>query len=214
MTPTSGIELEFSDGRAALKGIENIDAINAALSVVGAGVWPLDLSATPDRLKVLIAQSELTTAETEQLRSQFLLSRERLLETLALAGRTANVPGGGALETKVANQDYGYPQLWTVRADTDYRRFDRFHINVSADSVGVDEVLQMLSGDGVVVHLKVPDGGVLTLRLDCPRREQGWLITYDGGRPHIGSLSSASPGTKLVVQAFGPPVWSLSYDIP
>lgn len=214
MTPTSGIELEFSDGKAALKGVENIGAINAALSVVGAGVWPLDLSAAPDRLKVFIAQSVMTAAEIERLRSHFLLSRERLLETLDLAGRTPNVPGGGTLETKVANQDYGYPQIWTVHADTDYGRFDRFHVNVAEDGTGVDEVLQMLSGDGVVVHLKVPDGGVLTLRLDCPGREQGWLITYDGGRPHIGSLSSASPGTKLVVQAFGPPVWSLSYDIP
>ncbi len=214
MARSSGIRLEFSDGTAALMGTDDIDAINAALSVVGAGVWPVDLSAAPDHVNALIAQSELTAAEVERLRNHFLLARERLLEILARAGRAPNVAGGGALETKVENQDYGYPQLWTVRGDTDYTRFDRFHINVSPDGIGVDEVLQMLSGGGVVVHLQTPDGCVLTLRLDCADRDQGWLITYDGGRPHIGSLSSASPGTKLVVQAFGPPVWSLSYDIP
>jgi hypothetical protein len=165
-------------------------------------------------IRTLVAQPDLSDADKTILLDHFWLPRERLMETLAAAGRDPNVPGGGALETRVANQDYGYPQLWTVRANTDYRRFDRFHVNVSHDGTGVDEVLQMLSGIGVVVQLQTPDGGVLTLRLDCPGAEQGWLITYNGGRPHIGSLSSATPGTKLVVQAFGPPVWSLSYDLP
>ncbi len=214
MVRASGIRLEFSDGQPALIGIEHIDAINAALSTVGAGVWPLDFSAAPPTIRALIAQPDLSDTEITHLLDHFLLPRERLMETLAAAGRDPNVAGGGALETGVANQDYGYPQLWTVRADTDYTRFDRFHINVSDDRVGVDEVLQMLSGNGVVVHLQTPNGDVLTLRLDCLGRAQGWRITYDGGRPHIGSLSSAAPGTKLVVQAFGPPVWSLSYELP
>jgi hypothetical protein len=214
MVRASSIRLEFSDGHPALIGIENIDAINAALSTVGAGVWPFDLSAAPPMIRTLVAQPDLSDADKTILLDHFWLPRERLMETLAAAGRDPNVPGGGALETRVANQDYGYPQLWTVRANTDYRRFDRFHVNVSHDGTGVDEVLQMLSGIGVVVQLQTPDGGVLTLRLDCPGAEQGWLITYNGGRPHIGSLSSAMPGTKLVVQAFGPPVWSLSYDLP
>lgn len=211
MVRAYSIRLEFSDGHPALIGIENIDAISAALSTLGAGVWPLDLSAAPPTIRALIAQPDLSDAEKTNLLDHFLLPRERLMETLVAAGRDPNVAGGGALETGVANQDYGYPQLWTVRADTDYTRFDRFHINVSDEGVGVDEVLQMLSGNGVVVHLQTPDGSVLTLRLDCPCEGQGWLITYDGGRPHIGSLSRASPGAKLVVQAFGPPVWSLSY---
>lgn len=214
MAKASSIRLEFSDGQPALIGIETIDAINAALSIAGAGVWPLDLFAAPFAIRALVAQSDVSGTEIKTLLDHFLLSRERLMETLAMAGRKPNVAGGGDLETRVENQDYGYPQLWTVRADTDYTRFDRFHVNVSDDGVGVDEVLQMLSGTGVFVHLQSPDGGVLTLRLDCPGAAQGWLITYDGGRPHIGSLSAATPGTKLVVQAFGPPIWSLSYDLP
>ena len=35
--------------------------------------------------------------------------------------------------------------------------------------------------------------------------------TYCGVRPHIGSLSSATLGSKLLVQAFGAPEWTLTY---
>lgn len=38
MARTNAIRLEFSDGRPALIGIETIDAVNAALSTVGAGL--------------------------------------------------------------------------------------------------------------------------------------------------------------------------------
>ena len=53
----------------------------------------------------------------------------------------------------------------------------------------------------------------VTLTLECPGGEQnsGWLITYDGARPHIGSLSSARPGTKALVQVIGPPKWRIRY---
>ena len=41
----------------------------------------------------------------------------------------------------------------------------------------------------------------------------GWLSTYDGARPHIGQLSQAIPGSKLLVQVIGAERWSMSYDI-
>ena len=125
--------------------------------------------------------------------------------------RFIHSPGGGALETNVANQAYGYPQLWVVQGDVDYTRFDVLHVNTSDDGVGVDEVLQMVSGEGVIVRTRLSNGTIYNLRLDCPSNDACWIFSYDAGRDHVGSLSSATPGTKLVVQAFGPREWSLRY---
>jgi hypothetical protein len=57
--------------------------------------------------------------------------------------------------------------------------------------------LQVLSGRGVVVRRRRPDGNAHTLRLDCPNDRTGWMVSYNGGEPHIGSLSGAAPGTKV-----------------
>lgn len=208
MAIEEGIQLEFSDDRLSLT---TVVAINAALSEIGTGVWPLDLRGAPDDIRQLLMQPTLTDAEAERLRTHFLLPRRRLLEIMAAAGREPNVPGGGALTTWVSNHDYSYPQLWVVKNDVDYTRFDRFHINVSEDGIGVDEVLQVLAGGGVVIRARRHSGVTLTLRLDCPRADFGWLVTYDGGKPHMGSLSGAKLGTKVMVQAIGPSRWALLY---
>jgi len=203
----TGIELTIEpDGTRATEYAQ----IAATLRTIGVGVWPLALVDVPNDIRSLLDQDGLSQAETEKLRDHFLLDRARLLELVADSGRRPNVPNGGALETTVANQDYGYPQLWVVRDNVDYTRFDRFHVNVADDGTGVDEVLQMLSGEGVVVRSEQPDGTIYNLRLGCSP-DACWIFSYDAGSSHIGSLSSATPGTKLVVQAFGPPVWSLRY---
>ena len=204
-----GIRLEFSDGHAPATSLA---AVNRALRAVGSRLWPLDLGAEAGEIRRLIAQPDPTGAEAERLLAHRLLPRERLLATIEAAGRTPHVAGGGALATEVTTHGYAYPQLYVVRAGVDYRRFDRLHVNAAADGTGVDEVLQMLCGAGVVIHQRAPDGTLLTLRLDCPSDDAGWLATYDGGNPHIGSLSGAAPGTKLVVQAIGPPRWEMTYE--
>jgi hypothetical protein len=188
-----------------------VDEVQAELRQIGIGVWPLPLNEAPEDVRRLLTQDNLTDEETARLRDHFLLSREQLLELVADSGRTPNVPGGGALETNVANQAYGYPQLWVVQGDVDYTRFDVLHVNTSDDGVGVDEVLQMVSGEGVIVRTRLSNGTIYNLRLDCPSNDACWIFSYDAGRDHIGSLSSATPGTKLVVQAFGPREWSLRY---
>jgi hypothetical protein len=109
----------------------------------------------------------------------------------------------------VSNLGYGYPQLWAVQGDQDYTRFDRFHVNVSEDGIGVDEIAQILAGGGVVIRSRQPGGEVLTLRIDCPGKDAGWLVTYDDGRPHMGSVSGATPGTKEMVQAIGLARWAV-----
>jgi hypothetical protein len=208
MAASEGIRLEFADGRPSITGLADI---NGRLRETGTGAWPLSLGGAPADIRRLLVQPTLTEAESERVRTHFLLPRERLLQVIEAAGRRPNVPGGGSLSTFVANEGYSYPQLWIVQRGLDYSRFDRFHVNVSDDGVGVDEVMQILSGRGVVVRLRPPEGAPLMFRLDCPSESAGWLVTYDGGKPHIGSLGSATTGTKMVVQAIGPPRWSLRY---
>ena len=93
----------------------------------------------------------------------------------------------------------------------DFSRFDRFHVNTADDGTGVDEILQMVSGRGFVSRHLLINGEVLTLHLGCNRDDAGWLLTYDGGLPHIGSLTRAEPGTKLMVQVIGPAQWQMRY---
>lgn len=207
-TMESGLSYEFENGLTALTSLADIQS---ELRKIGIGVWPLPLDDAPDGIQGLLGQLSLTEEELIRLRGHFLLSRERLLQIIAESGRTPNIPGGGALETNVVNEGYSYPQLWLVEPGVDYARFDRFHVNVAADGTGADEVLQLLSGRGVVVRARGPDGTAHTLRLDCPNDRTGWMVSYNGGEPHIGSLSGASMGTKLVVQVIGPERWKLLY---
>jgi len=205
-----GLRLEFSDGGRLRATLANV---NEVLSTVGAGVRPLDLRDAPADVRRLIAQPSLSQVEIERVRAQLLLPRERLLEVIARAGRQPHVAGGGELSTYVSTHDYSYPQMWVVQDDVDYSRFDRFHVNVADDGTGTDEVLQLLWGGGFRAMLPMPTGGFVTLTLDCPDAElgAGWLLTYDGARPHIGSLSRARPGTKMLVQVIGPAQWQLRY---
>jgi hypothetical protein len=203
------MRLEIAPDRPPLTAVSDV---NAALAEVGAGAWPLDLDPVPDEIRRLLGRPALTEAEVTRVREHFQLPRPRLLEIIGAAGRSPHVAGGGALTTSVSNQGYAYPQLWVVQGGVDYTRFDRFHVNIADDGTGVDEVLQVLSGRGVVIRLRRPGGAhPLALRLDCPSPAAGWLVTYDGGRPHIGSLSGASSGTTVMVQAIGPARWAVRY---
>jgi hypothetical protein len=205
---TTGLVLAFDDGRTALTALPEVQT---ALQRLGIGVWPFPLDHVPAAIRRLLGQAALTADEATCLRDHFLLPRQRLLEIIAASGRTPNVPGGGALETAVTNAGYAYPQLWVVQGHEDYRRFDRFHINVAADGTGVDEIMQLVAGQGVAIRVRQSDGSAQVLRLACPNDRAGWLVSYDGAQPHIGSLSSATPGTKLVVQVIGPRTWELQY---
>ena len=205
---TAGLRLERGDSSA----LAEIGAVNTALARFGARVWPLDLGAVAADIRALLARPTVTAAESARIEAALLLPRAALLEILAEAGRTPHVAGGGALETEVANHGYAYPQLFVVEAGADYSRFDRFHVNVADDGTAVDEVMQVLSGGGVRILQRLPGEEPAILTLDCPSPDQGWMVTYDGGVSHIGSMSVAAPGTKALMQVFGPARWTMRYD--
>ena len=205
---TAGLRLE----RGGDSPLTDTGAVNAALARFGARVWPLDLGRVAPDIRRLLDRPTLDAAEAEEIKTALLLSREALLEKLAEAGRSPHVPGGGALETEVANHGYSYPQLFVVEEGADYSRFDRFHVNVSGDGTAVDEVMQILSGGGVRILQRLPGEEPVTLTLDCPSAGMGWTATYDGAVSHIGSMSAAAPGTKALMQVFGPARWTMRYD--
>ncbi len=209
MASATGLVLEFSDGHTAAT---SPDAVNAGLAPYGARVWPLDLADLPEDIHRLLAQPNLTESEAALVTAQFLLPRERLLQLIAEAGRAPHVAGGGSMTPFVENQGYAYPQLYLAKAGVDYSRFDRFHVNTADDGAGVDEIGQLLYGGGIRVLQRRPGLGMANLHLACTSPDHGWIVTYDGGLSHIGSLSGAVPGTKFLMQVIGPERWSLRYD--
>jgi hypothetical protein len=188
-----------------------LDEVNVELARYGARVWPLDLSKAPADQRRLLGQTELNERERAMLLDHFALSREGLLALIDDAGREAQVPGGGEMSTLDVTHDVQYPELYLVAPDTDYSRFDRLHVNRAPDGAGVDETLQMLSGSGVRFVQSRPDIGTTTLLLQCPAHDCGWTVSYSGAHPHIASFTSASDGTKVLMQIVGPPRWNMEY---
>jgi hypothetical protein len=184
---------------------------NDAFAPYGARVWPLDLSSQPGDVRGLLDQPTPATAERETLLEHFLLPRERLLELIAEAGREPHVAGGGETRTLDATHSVPYPELYLVEAGSDYSRFDRLHVNRSAEDTGVDETLQLLSGEGIRIVQSDARLGAVTLFLDCPSPEQGWIASYAGSTPHIASFTDASAGSKILMQIIGPAVWNMDY---
>lgn len=205
---TARVRLEFASGGPA---VTDADEINATLHPIGFGLCPLNLNGAPDDVRQRLASATLSDDDVAAIEAQFLLPRERLLDIITAAGRTPQVPGGGELSTFDATNGVRYPQLYLVEPGVDYSRFDTFHVNTTADGPGIDEVMQLLAGAGFRIIQHLPGRGEFTVSVDCGADGRGWIITYDGGRPHIGSLAQAEPGTKLLVQAIGPPRYEVTY---
>jgi len=191
--------------------LTDLKEINAFLALHQSRVWPLDLSDLPQAILTALDKEKMSEHEVEQVKEYFLFSRERLLDLIAECGRQPQVPGGGALETHVLPHDYDYPCLFEIRSGERITRYDRFHSNHAADGTGVDEIAQMLRGQGLLMRHQLPSGSEWSLRMSCPSREQGWITTYSGLYPHIGSPADATPGSKFLVQVIGPPVWTMDY---
>ncbi|CUK17435.1 hypothetical protein RUE5091_04119 [Ruegeria denitrificans] len=186
------------------------EEINVVLKKVGAFIWPLDTASAPAEIRELLDADTLDQTQSQQVQDHFLLPRERLLECIKAAGRTLGTAGGGFLSTTDKTHSVTYPQLYQVLEGVDYSRFDRFHVNRSPTQTGVDEVMHVLSGNGIVLRQKIPEYGAFQLEIDCPP-DHGWTLTYDGDLPHIGSISGASRGSKILMQIIGPAEWEMIY---
>ena len=202
------LKLEYPDDR---KPLYSLDDINSELSSIGTKIWTLDLKNSPSDIRALLKKAILTDEEKGKIMQHFLMPMEKLLEIVEKAGRAPNVQGGGELITTVTTHGYSYPQLYIAEEGVDYSRFDKLHVNVSVEGTGVDEIAQMLSGGPFIMYQKMPGGDVLKICVDCPDEGTGWLITYDGKIPHIGSLTKAAIGTKALVQVIGPKEWDMNY---
>jgi hypothetical protein len=209
MNVDNGIRLEREGELADLHSVEEI---NAALAQVGAQIWTQDWSSLSDDLKNFLADSDPAPERIAEVKPQFLLPRERLLEIIAQAGREPHVPGGGELTTLDETHGVWYPQLYVARVGEDFSRFDRMHVNIGIDGTPVDDVVQLLSGSGMVLHFRLPSGKTLKVYLACPTPDAGWLLTVDCAKPFIGSVSAAAIGTKAVSQAIGPARWQMVYQ--
>jgi hypothetical protein len=202
-----GVRLEFFSRRPSVTTIADV---NKLLAPFGSRIGLLDLRSAPIAVRQLLNEPTLNDAEAAQVKEHFLLSRKRILDLIAEAGRAPQVPGGGEMSTRDVAHDVTYPQLYVVGAGVDYSRLDRFHVNITSDSTGVDEVMQILSGGGVRLLQHLPDEGLVALHLDCVRDSFGWIVTYDGGYPHIGSISGGQP--KVLVQVIGPARCAAKYE--
>jgi hypothetical protein len=203
-------DLQFENANGE-RTAATLDEVNVELARYGARVWVLDLSRVPAEPRRLLDQLTLSDRERAALLDHFALPRERLLQLIGEAGREAQVQGGGEMSTLDTTHGVQYPELYLVAPGTDYSRFDRLHVNRVANGTGVDETLQMLSGSDVRFVQSRPDIGTTTLLLRCPARDRGWTVSYSGAHPHIASFTSASEGTKVLMQIIGPPRWNMEY---
>ena len=208
MSSDSGIRLVFSDGRP---GLDDLEAVNEAVRGLGALFLPLALDGLSPEARRLLTRPRLSETDKRLLMDERLLSRSAFLDVVTRAGREPWLPDGGSMETRVTNHGYDYPQLYVAEPVEDWSRFDRLHVNVAEDGTGVDEVAQILCGAGVETVLEAPDRTRMTIHYSCPSPDCGWIVTYDGARPHITSLSRATPGTKVLVQVVGAPRWRMEY---
>lgn len=190
--------------------ITELKAAQACLRQHGIGLWPHDLSGLTPSLRAILDKERPSQTELDALKSAMVFDREALLGYIRDSGRDEAIAGGGALQTRVENHAYDYPQLYLAEAGVDYSRFDTYHINTAEDGTAVDEVLQLFCGGGLRIFHRV-EGGEVFLRLDCPAADRGWIVSYNGGEPHIGSFTEALVGTKALVQVIGPPLWTMRY---
>ncbi|MEO1193692.1 MAG: hypothetical protein AAFY02_18190 [Pseudomonadota bacterium] len=205
----SGLSVSLDGATSAPISLEDA---NSLIAPVGMRIWPLPVAQLPESLDAQRRAETISADARQALLDAYLLPRARLLSLIEEARQRPHVPGGGALTSEVTTHGQTYPQLHCVEAGIDYGRFDHWHRNLAPDGSGTDEVWQVLWGSGFCVHQRLPDGRHLALTLACPRPDQGWLGTYDGARPHMGSVASASIGSKVLVQVIGPDRWEMLYE--
>ncbi|MGH1483339.1 MAG: hypothetical protein ACRBM6_32345 [Geminicoccales bacterium] len=207
------LKLEYTDGRAAAVGVEEV---NDVLRSVGVRVSTVPLPGKALPLLEVSHSRAITDDEAKQMISYFELSREDLLAEIKAAGREPTVENGGSMMTSEPGVA-PYPKVYDMNAmDADtrvwvHRKFGPLHINHSNEGVGIDEVMTIVSGGPWVWFFELPGDVIGKLTLSYVGLDgEAWRISYPGIRPHGGFLN---PEFGLVVAyAHGPEEFTIHFD--
>ncbi|MGL5741654.1 MAG: hypothetical protein ACRCXC_03425 [Legionella sp.] len=157
-----GLLLEYS---AFQQPITSLIHAQELLKKFGTWLWPIDLLHVANEIKLLLKRAEISAAESDEIQKYFALTKEELIKTITDAWRKPHLMHG-----------FLTTNLFVVKANQDYSCYDRFHVNTSADGVGVDEIMQMISGVSYVLKQQLDNNESIKLRLDCPvEGDYGWL---------------------------------------
>lgn len=212
---TEGAVLHFSDGRPAVRGVAEV---NAVLGTAGVHLSRIPLPARARSLLESSAHAPLTDEQQRELLAMFALSRDEVLEQVRLAGRQPVLPQGGSLTTRESGVP-PYPKVYDLKSMSDSDRlaardkFARLHVNATDDGIGVDEVMSLVAG-GPWTWFFLLDGNVVA-RLQMARvapGDAGWRLSYPGLTPHGGHFH-ATDGL-VIAYITGPKEWQMRYRAP
>ncbi|MFS4580447.1 hypothetical protein [Phaeobacter sp. C3_T13_0] len=210
-----GALLNFSDGRASLS---NIGEINKVLLSVGVHLAQIDVPAKSVSLLRTSLERPLKQEEATQILSYFSLSRAEVLEQAGIAGREAVIEGGGSMSTGEAGVA-SYPKLYDLRSmGTQDRlgarnKFARLHVNSTDDGMGVDEVMTLPSGGPWTWYFQIEDGVTVELHMaKIAPGDKAWRLKYPGLTPH-GAYFHSEVGL-CIAYITGPETWTMRYEAP
>ena len=205
------VSLKFSDGRADVKGVENV---NAVLNPIGINVTTIDI---PEAAKSTLKASEhraLTKDEHDLLIKQFYLNQEQLLEQVKLAGRTPAVTGGGVLTEETG---FGpYPKVYDMKAMDEkthkavLEKYGRMHVNSADDGTDVDEVMTVVNGGPFRWGFTLKDGSIARFQVEkVSLNDKAVRVSYHGLGMHAG-IMDAKQGL-IVAFGHGPKEFTMRY---
>ncbi|MCU1788133.1 hypothetical protein CUU54_04560 [Pectobacterium polaris] len=205
------VSLKFSDGRADINGVENV---NAVLNPIGINVTTIDI---PEAAKPTLKASErraLTKDEHDLLIKQFYLDQEQLLEQVKLAGRTPAVKGGGVLTEETG---FGpYPKVYDMKALDEkthksvLEKYGRMHVNSADNGTDVDEVMTVVNGGPFRWGFTLKDGSIARFQVEkVSLNDKAVRVSYHGLGMHAG-IMDAKQGL-IVAFGHGPKEFTMRY---
>ena len=205
--------LSFSDGRASVSGISDVNKY-----LMSVGVRVSETSIPKSTLPIIKKSKEraLRPDEHSALIEAFSLNREDLLEQISLAGRKPAVAHGGYLTTSEPNVA-PYPKVYDMMSMTEetkhylQHKFGKLHVNSSEKGQGIDEVMTIISGGHWTWFFVLADGVVGKLTLGYVDEDsKAWRISYPGIVAHGGFFDSAHG--LVVAYAHGPEQFIMRYQ--
>lgn len=210
----TNIELQFSDGRQSVKGIENV---NAVLRQVGVRTSVVDIPKQASNILQSSQNRVLTNDEISNLLNIFSLNRAQLLEQVELAGRVPEGIRGGYLSIKATNGG-SYPNISDLQSFPEKSRaeaikmFGKLHINMADNGMSIDETMTVISGGEFIWFFVLPDGVISKLIAPTVRMnstDQGVRVSYPGTVIHAGYFPTKGVAVGI---AHGPKEFTIRFE--